>query len=46
MRLLAEGKIDAMMGFPPDPQEMREKKIGRVIVSSGLDPPVVSIFLL
>jgi NitT/TauT family transport system substrate-binding protein len=39
MRLLAEGKIDAMMGFPPDPQEMREKKIGRVIVSSGLDRP-------
>jgi NitT/TauT family transport system substrate-binding protein len=39
MRLLAEGKIDAMMGFPPDPQEMREKKIGRVIVNSGLDRP-------
>jgi NitT/TauT family transport system substrate-binding protein len=39
MRFLAEGKIDAMMGFPPDPQEMREKKIGRVIVNSGLDRP-------
>ena len=39
MRLLAEGKIDAMIGFPPDPQEMREKKIGRVIVHSGLDRP-------
>jgi NitT/TauT family transport system substrate-binding protein len=39
MRLLAEGKIDAMMGFPPDPQEMREKKIGGVIVNSGLDRP-------
>src|SRR6476660_2512790 len=24
MRLLAEGTIDEMMGFPPDPQELRE----------------------
>ena len=39
MRSLAEGKIDAMMGFPPDPQELREKKIGKVIVNSGLDRP-------
>jgi ABC-type nitrate/sulfonate/bicarbonate transport system substrate-binding protein len=28
MQLLADGKIDALMGFPPDPQELREKKIG------------------
>ena len=27
MQLLADGKIDALMGFPPDPQELREKKI-------------------
>jgi NitT/TauT family transport system substrate-binding protein len=39
MRLLAEGKVDALMGFPPDPQELREKKIGHVIVNSGLDRP-------
>jgi NitT/TauT family transport system substrate-binding protein len=39
MQLLAEGKIDALMGFPPVPQELREKKIGHVIVSSGLDRP-------
>jgi NitT/TauT family transport system substrate-binding protein len=37
--LLAEGKIDALMGFPPVPQELRGKKIGHVIVSSGLDRP-------
>jgi NitT/TauT family transport system substrate-binding protein len=37
MQLLAEGKIDALIGFPPVPQELREKKIGRVVVSSGLD---------
>jgi NitT/TauT family transport system substrate-binding protein len=39
MQLLAEGKIDALMGFPPVPQELREKKIGHVIVNSGLDRP-------
>jgi NitT/TauT family transport system substrate-binding protein len=39
MQLLAERKIDALMGFPPVPQELREKKIGHVIVNSGLDRP-------
>jgi NitT/TauT family transport system substrate-binding protein len=39
IQLLAEGKIDALIGFPPVPQELREKKIGHVIVSSGLDRP-------
>jgi NitT/TauT family transport system substrate-binding protein len=37
--LLTEGKVDALMGFPPIPQELREKKIGHVIVNSGLDRP-------
>jgi len=37
--LLAEGKIDAFMGFPPDPQELRERKIGHVVVNSSLDRP-------
>jgi NitT/TauT family transport system substrate-binding protein len=39
MRLLAESKIDAYMAFPPEPQELREKKIGRVIVNTTLDKP-------
>jgi NitT/TauT family transport system substrate-binding protein len=38
-RLLAAGKIDAFLGFPPDPQELRAKKIGHVVVSSTLDRP-------
>jgi NitT/TauT family transport system substrate-binding protein len=38
-RLLAEGKIDAYMGFPPDPQELRAKKIGHVVVNSAVDRP-------
>jgi NitT/TauT family transport system substrate-binding protein len=39
MRLLADGKVDAFLGFPPDPQELRARKIGRVVVDSGLDRP-------
>lgn len=39
MRLLADGKIDAFMGFPPEPQELRAKKIGHVIVNTITDRP-------
>jgi NitT/TauT family transport system substrate-binding protein len=39
MRLLAEGKIDAYLGFPPDPQELRAKQIGHVVVNSNVDRP-------
>ena len=39
MRLLDEGKIDAYLGFPPDPQELRAKKIGHVVVNSAADRP-------
>jgi len=39
MRLLAEKKIDALVGFPPVPQELRAKKIGNVVVNSGADRP-------
>jgi len=38
-QLLAEEKVDALMGFPPVTQELRHKKIGHVVVSSGLDRP-------
>ena len=37
--LLAQGKIDAFMGFPPDPQELRARKIGHVVVNSNVDRP-------
>jgi len=39
MQLLAEGKIDAFLGFPTDPQEFRARKIGRVVVNSAIDRP-------
>ena len=38
-RLLAEGKVDAYMGFPPDPQELRANGIGHVVVNSAMDKP-------
>ena len=38
-RLLAEGKVDAYLGFPPDPQELRARKVGRVVVNSAVDRP-------
>ncbi len=37
--LLAEGKVDAYLGFPPDPQELRAKGIGRVLLASAVDRP-------
>src|SRR5262245_35168434 len=39
MQLFAEGKIDAFMGFAPEPQEMRAKKIGHVLLDFGKDRP-------
>jgi NitT/TauT family transport system substrate-binding protein len=39
MRLFAEGKIDAFLGFPPEPQELRAKKIGHVLVNTIKDRP-------
>jgi NitT/TauT family transport system substrate-binding protein len=38
-RLLAEGGIDAYLGFPPDPQELRAKKVGRLLLNSAVDRP-------
>ena len=39
MRLFVEGKVDAFLGFPPQPQELRAKKKGHVIVNTTLDRP-------
>jgi NitT/TauT family transport system substrate-binding protein len=37
--LLFEGKIDALMAFPPNAQELRAKKLGHVVVNSAVDRP-------
>ena len=39
MDLFVQHKIDAFLGFPPEPQELRARKIGHVIVNSILDRP-------
>ena len=33
------GKIDAFLGFPPEPQELRARHIGHVIVNTAIDRP-------
>ena len=38
-RLLADGKVDAMLAFPPIAQELSAKKIGRSIVNTTTDRP-------
>jgi NitT/TauT family transport system substrate-binding protein len=36
---LAGGDVDALIGFPPVPQELRARQIGHVVVSSAVDKP-------
>src|SRR5215472_10379348 len=38
-KLFAAGKIDACLGLPPVPQDLRARKIGNVVVNSSLDRP-------
>jgi NitT/TauT family transport system substrate-binding protein len=37
--LFVEGKIDAFLGFPPEPQELRARHAGHVIVNTATDRP-------
>jgi NitT/TauT family transport system substrate-binding protein len=39
MELFAEGKVDAFLGTPPEPQDLRARKIGHVLVNSSVDRP-------
>ena len=39
IQLLAEGKVDGYLGFPPEPQELRARKIGHVVVNTAVDRP-------
>ncbi|TGQ32389.1 ABC transporter substrate-binding protein [Mesorhizobium sp. M00.F.Ca.ET.216.01.1.1] len=39
MELFVEGKVDAFLGFPPEPQELRARNIGHVVVNSAIDRP-------
>ena len=37
--MFAEGKVDAFLGFPPEPQELRARGVGRMILSTATDLP-------
>ena len=39
MQLFTDGKVDAFVGTPPEPQELRARHIGHVLVNTGLDRP-------
>ena len=38
-QFLADGDVDAYLGFPPDPQELRQDGIGHVLLNSATDKP-------
>ncbi len=37
--LFADGKIDACLGLPPEPQDLRARHVGHVVVNSSMDRP-------
>jgi NitT/TauT family transport system substrate-binding protein len=39
MQLFIEGKIDAFLAVPPEPQELRDRQIGHTILATAVDEP-------
>ena len=39
MQLFVDGKVDAFLATPTEPQELRARHIGHVLVNTGLDRP-------
>jgi NitT/TauT family transport system substrate-binding protein len=39
LELFAEGRTDAFLAFPPEPQELRARQVGRVIIDTGIARP-------
>ena len=39
VELFAEGKLDAYLAFPPEPQELHARKVGHVILRTAVDRP-------
>ena len=39
MEFFVDGKVDAILAFPPQPQYLRARKIGRVVVNTAQDRP-------
>ena len=43
-QLFVEGKIDAFLGTPPQPQDLRAQKIGHTILNNAVDRPWAQYF--
>src|SRR5260370_40593151 len=39
IELFVQGRIDAFLGFPPEPQDLRARQIGHVLVNTAVDRP-------
>jgi NitT/TauT family transport system substrate-binding protein len=39
LEVFAEGQVEAFLAFPPEPQELRARKVGRVILNTTTDKP-------
>jgi NitT/TauT family transport system substrate-binding protein len=39
MQMFTKGDIDAFMGYPPEPQELRARRVGHVVVNTTTDKP-------
>ena len=39
IELFVQGKVDAFLAFPPEPQDLRARQIGNAIVNSAVDRP-------
>jgi NitT/TauT family transport system substrate-binding protein len=39
IELFLQGKVDAFLGFPPEPQDLRARHIGHVILDTAVDRP-------
>jgi len=39
VELFAQGKIDALLGFPPQPQELRARGFGNILIRTAEDRP-------
>ena len=37
--LFKEGKVDAFIGIPPEPQDIRASRVARVLLDTGVDRP-------
>ena len=44
MQLFLDGKVDAFLATPPEPQIMRQRNVGRVILDSSADRPWSQFF--